>query len=127
MLSWDKSFALTHKDMERKSKQPGKTKLTKYYPYSEPSNPELGGWHGRFDSLELCIALAIDKAADNSCLLRRDGAFVWSERTLAKVGEDEEKRLRFILQMMQFFYSLMMGQDAIYDGIPFRQYLGPLK
>ena len=28
--------------------------------------------------------------------------------------------------MMQFFYTLMMGGDAIIDGVPLQQYLGPL-
>ena len=55
---------------------------------------------------------------------------VWSERTLEKLGGDggelRAKQLRFALQMMQFFYSLMMGGDAIADGVPLQQYLGPL-
>ena len=57
--------------------------------------------------------------------------FVWSERTLAKLGggggDVRAKKLRLALQMMQFLYTLMMGSDAIVDGVPFAQCLGPMK
>ena len=43
-----------------------------------------------------------------------------------KLGEDREKRLRFALQMIEFFYTLLMGSDAIINSVPFQQYLGPL-
>ena len=46
---------------------------------------------------------------------------------LAKLGMDLGKRMRFLLQMMQLFYSLMMGKAAIVDGLPFQQHLGPVR
>ena len=45
---------------------------------------------------------------------------------MAKLGHDREKQMRFLFQMMHLFYSLLMGGDAIIDGVPFQQYLGPL-
>ena len=48
-------------------------------------------------------------------------------RTLAKLGMDRDKRMRFLLQMMQLFYSPMMGKGAIVDGLPFQQHLGPVR
>ena len=35
--------------------------------------------------------------------------------------------MRFLLQMMQLFYALMMGKDAMIDRIPFQQHLGPVR
>ena len=125
-LCFDKPFLLTHAENEKKAKGNGKSALGKRYPFEAPSNPELGGWDGEFSSLDLCIGFAFDKSAENDCLLRNDGIFIWSERTLSKLGDDKEKRVRFLLQMMQFLYSLMMGRDAITEGVPFQQYLGPL-
>ena len=66
-------------------------------------------------------------AFNNDCLLRPDGAFVWSDRTRAKLGDDKEKRMRFLLQMMQPFYALMIGNDAAIDGIPFQQHPGQVR
>ena len=49
-----------------------------------------------------------------------------------KLGEStegnniKEKQTRLALQMVQLMYSLMMGKDAIIDGVPL-QYLGPLQ
>jgi hypothetical protein len=43
------------------------------------------------------------------------------------LGDDKEKRMRFLLQMMQLNYTLMMGKDAMIDGIPFQQHLGQLR
>ena len=58
-----------------------------------------------------------DPAPD--CLLRPDGTFVWSDRTRTKLGNDKEKLMRFLLQMLQLFYALMMGKDAMIDGTAF--------
>ena len=77
--------------------------------------------------MTLCIGIGINRSANNDCLLRPDGAFVWSDRTRAKLGDDKEKRMRFLLQMMQLFYALMMGKDVMIDGIPFHQHLGPVR
>jgi len=31
--------------------------------------------------------------------------------------------MRFLLEMLQLFYALMIGKDAAIDGTPFQQYL----
>ena len=81
---------------------------------------------GTFESLVFCIGVGIKKEANNDCLLQCGGAFVWTVRTLEKLGTCRGKRMRFLLQMMEFFYSISMGRDAIWDAIPFSQYLGVL-
>ena len=50
-----------------------------------------------------------------------------ADRTRAKLGDDKEKRMRFLLQMLQLFYALMIGKDAAIDGTPFQQHLGPVR
>ena len=67
--------------------------MSKQYPFKEPPNPELGGWNGTFESLVLCIGIGINRDANNDSLLRPDGSFVWTERTLAKLGGDKEKQV----------------------------------
>ena len=64
------------------------SKLSKRYPFKKPSNPELKGWDGIMANLVLCIGVGIKRDASNECLLRPNGMFVWSERTLAKLGGD---------------------------------------
>ena len=87
---------------------------------------------GTYQNLVLCIGVGIKRDGNNGCLTRKeDGVFVWTDRTLAKLGgsspdDTTGKQIRFALQMMQFMYTLMMGTDAIKDGVPFQQYLGPL-
>ena len=111
---------------ERSAKSSGTTTFSKRYPYSLPPNPALGGWYGTFPSLALCIGVGISRMANNDCLLQPNSVFIWSERTMNKLGEDREKRLRFAFQMIEFFYMLLMGNDAIINSVPFQQYLGPL-
>jgi hypothetical protein len=53
--------------------------------------------------------------------------FVWTDRTRAKLGDDVDKQMRFLLQMLQLFYTLMIGKDAAIDGTPFQQYLGTVR
>ena len=128
-LAWDKTFAECYSADERNAKNSGATGATafsKRYPFAVPANPELGGWDGTFPSLNLCIGVGISKLTNNDCLFQPGGAFVWTERTNCKLGEDREKRSRFAFQMMEFFYSLLMGGDAIINSVPFQQYLGPL-
>ena len=105
----------------------GTSHFSKRYPFQQPSNQELGGWDGTFPNLKMCIGIGIEKATEKDCLLRQDGVSVWSERTMAKLGGNKEQWMCFLLQMMQFFYTLMMGDNAIINGVPFQQYLGPLK
>ena len=57
---------------------------------------------------------------------RPDWVFMWTERTMNKLGEGRDKRMRFIFQMIEFFYQLLMDGDAVVSGVPFQQYLGPL-
>ena len=73
------------------------------------------------------MGIGVRTGASRDCLLSSDGVFVWTVRTLMKLGSDRDKRMRFLLQMMQLFYSLMMGKDAIVDGVPFQQLLGPVR
>ena len=44
MLAWDKSFLDSHTADERNAKNAGATAFSKRYPFTAPSNPELGGW-----------------------------------------------------------------------------------
>ena len=54
--------------------------------------------------------------------------FVWNEQRCItnKLGDERDKRMRFAFQMIEFFYTLLMGGDAIINSVPFQQYLGPL-
>ena len=79
-----------------------------------------------FPCLTLCIGIGVNKLGNNDCLVHPDGLFVWTERTMTKLGNDREKQTRFLFQMIHLFYSLLMGGEAIIDGVPFQQYLGPL-
>jgi hypothetical protein len=126
VLAHGRSFQKIHSDDEKSSKKPS-SRFTKRYPFRPPLHPELGGWNGTFASLTLCIGIGIKSGGNNDCLLRPDGAFVWSDRTCVKLGNDKEKRMRFLLQMLQLFYALMIGRDAAIDGTPFQQYLGPVR
>ena len=73
--------------------------------------------------MTLCIGIGISRGANNDCLLRLDGVFVQSVRTRTKLDDDKEKRMRFLLQMLQLFYTLMMDKEATIYGIPFQQHL----
>ena len=73
----------------------------------------------------MCVGVGIKRDIDNDCLLRSGGVFVWTVRTLTKLGGNKDNRMRFLLQMMRFFYELM-GGDAIVESVPFQQFLGPL-
>ena len=52
---------------------------------------------------------------------------VWTDRMRAKLGDDVDKRMRFLLQVLQLFYTLTIGKDATIHGTPFHQYLGPVR
>ena len=130
-----KSFEQRYEDDGKNSRNPNSTSnLSKLYPSTKPIMPEEGGYCGIFDDLILCIGIGINPAANNDCLTRRDnGLFVWTDRTMIKLGEStegnniKEKQMRLALQIVQLMYSLMMGKDAIIDGVPLKQYLGPLR
>ena len=126
LRTWDICFVDAIDIDEKKSKNADASNFSKRYPYHEPMNPSLGGFDGTFESLVFCIGVGIKKEADHDCLLRCGGAFVWTIRTLEKLGTCRGKRMRFLLQMMEFFYSISMGRDAIWDAVPFSQYLGVL-
>ena len=53
------------------------------------------------------------------CLLCLNGTFLWSDQTRTKLGDDTKKVIRFLLQMLQLFYALMMSKDAMIGGITF--------
>ena len=85
-----------------------------------------------YQNLVLCNGVGIKRDGTNGCLTRKDdGVLVWTDHTLTKLGgslQDDTagKQIRFVLQMIQFIYTLMMGTDDIKDGVPFQKYLGPL-
>ena len=66
--------------------------------------------------------------ADNDCLVC-NGLFVWTDRTMMKLGEStegnniKEKQTRLAL----YKWSSSRGKNAIIDGVPFKQYLGPMQ
>ena len=66
-----------------------------------------------------CIGVEIEKGANHDCLLWCSGVSVWTIRTLEKLGTCRRKQMRFMLQMMEFFYSILMGGEAIWDAVPF--------
>ena len=126
VMAWGRTFKDVHSNDEKKSKKPS-SEFSRRFPFAPPPRPELGGWSGTFESLTLCVGIGFRSGTSRDCLLASDGAFVWTVRTLMKLGPDRDKRMRFLLQMMQLFYSLMMGKDAIVDGVPFQQHLGPVR
>ena len=83
------------------------------HPFRPPLHPELGGWDGTFASLTLCIGIGINRSANNDCLLRPEGAFVWSDRTRTKLGDDKEKRMRYLLQILQLLYTLGSTKNKV--------------
>lgn len=80
------------------------------------------------DNLTLCIGIGVSRNASNDYLLLLGRAFIWTELTMTKWGEDRKKRPRFLMQMVHLFYVLLMvmGNTVIVGGVPFVQYLGPL-
>ena len=80
MLACGKSFEKIHDENKKNSNKPNSTSLfPRKYPLKKPSNPELGGWHGKIDNLVLCVGVGIYGGASNACLTRADGVFVWTE------------------------------------------------
>ena len=133
----DKSFEQRWKEDLRnaKAKTPSSA-FAQLYPSKKPTNAEKGGWDGVFASdLRMHIGLGIDTAGgENACLIRReDGIFVWSERTMRKLEESnspgtlETKQIKLICGTFELAYRLMMGKDAIDNGVPFRHFLGPAR
>ena len=88
MLAWDKTFADAHAADKRAAGNGGPSEFSKRYPRKEPSNSELGGWNGVFPSLTLCVGVAVSKLGNSDCLVQPDGAFAWTERTMAKLGHE---------------------------------------
>ena len=102
MLLFGKSIKNTPCEDEKSSKNLSAiSKFSKRCPFKKPSNPELKGWDGIWANLGLCIGVGIKRDANNDSLLCPDDVFVWSERTLAKLGggggELRAKQLRFAL------------------------------
>jgi len=71
---------------EKKSKNADAPNFSERSPYHQPMNPSLGGYDGTFESLTFCIGVGMKTEADHDCLLRCGGAFVWTVRTLEKLG-----------------------------------------
>ena len=130
LMVWDKFFVDTIGVNKKNSKNAGTSNFSKRYPYHKPINPSLRGYKVMFESLVFCIGIGMKKEVSHECLLRCGGAFVWTIcvqiQTLQKLGACREKQMRFLLQIMEFFYSILMGRDAIWDTSRFNQYFGPL-
>ena len=45
----------------------------------------------------------------------------WTIKTLEKLGTCRGKLTRFLLQMMAFFYSMLMSRNAIWAAVTFSQ------
>ena len=83
------------------------------------------------------IGVGIDASRDNSILTdcSKGGVFVWSERTMKKLTEEnvngsiEERQGKLICCIFQQIYSLMMAtQEVIPDGsVPCHQFVGPVR
>ena len=122
VLACGRSFHKVYRDNEKSSKK-SLSGFTKRYPFRLPLHPELGDRDRTFASLTLCIGIGIKSVGNNDYLLCQDGAFIWMDCTCAKLGNNKETWIRFLLQMLQLFYALMIGKDAAIDGTPFQQYL----
>ena len=110
---------------KKNSKKPP-FRFTKRYPFRPPLHTELGGWYGTVTSLVLCVGIDIKSGANNECFLQPDGVFVWTDQARAKVDNNADTWMRFLVPMLQLFYTLMIGKDASIDGTLFQQYIGPM-
>lgn len=88
----EQTFLQSYAADKKSAKKTGATSIfSKHYLHKEPSNPELDGWDGLLDNLMLCISVGVSNNANNHCLLRLGRVFVWTVRTLTKLGENREK------------------------------------
>jgi hypothetical protein len=103
-------------------------------PKEKPYQAEQGGWLGLFDDLDPLIDLAFKPNADKNSILTdgENGFFVWSDCTIEKLkqsniaGTLEDKQMKLVCHMFDLTYSLMMDKrDAIVNGTPFVQFIGP--
>ena len=110
--------------------------LTRLYPSRKPNDAEKGGYNGVFDSdLTLYCGIGFDLNEDNDCIIRcKGGLFLWSERTMVKLehskvtGTLQFKQMKLVCSMIQLMYSLMIAHyDVIREGVPFQQFVGPIK
>ena len=56
-----------------------------------------------FASLMLCINTSTTRDANNNCLLHLDSVFIWTDETRVKLSDNVDKRIRFLLQMLELF------------------------
>ena len=83
----------------------------------------MGGFNEMFGSFVFCVGVEIKKEANHGCLLGCSVAFVRTMRTLERRGVCRGKRVRFLLQMMQLFFFILIGRDATWEVVSFSQYL----
>ena len=85
--------------------------------------------------LTLYCGIGFDLNKDNDCIIRREGGlFLWSERTMIKLkdlkvtGTIQFKQMKLVCSMIQLMYSLVIAHDdVIREGVPFQQFVGPIK
>ena len=123
LLAYYVLFVESYAADERNAKNTGPSSFSRHCPFREPHNPMMGSREGTFANLVLCIWVGIQRDASHDCPLQEDSTFVWTERTMAKLGDSKEKRLCFTLQMAEFFFILLIGGDAVIYAVPFQQCL----
>ena len=90
-------------------------------PYAR-ANPRMPSEKLPTYSSVVCSHLSVpSQSAVHMCLLQTiNTPRVSFNKSKATAGDTAGKQIRFALQMMQFMYTLMMGTDAITDGVPFQ-------
>ncbi len=72
-------------DKKKSNHSQQSSNLTRRYLFKKPIKAEEDGYDGLFNDLVLLTGIGLDPTRDNSCLTRRkNGAFVWSDRTMTK-------------------------------------------
>ena len=102
--------------------------LFKKYPFKKPSLHKEGGYHWKFDDLQLFIGIGFDPTKDNACLTDEEsGLFVWSDATLSRLkdskvtGDLKTKKRILVCCMFELFFHLML--DArIRSDIPLKAF-----
>ena len=125
----DKNFKWRYDKDKTQAKSPDPTNpLFKKYPFKKPSLHKEGGYHGKFDDLQLFIGIGFDPTKDNACLTDEEGGlFVWSDATLSRLkdskvtGDLKTKKRILVCCMFELFFHLML--DArIRSDIPLKAF-----
>lgn len=125
----EKNFQWRYEQDMTQSKNPESTNaFSKKYPFKKPSLHTEGGYHGKFDDLQLCIGIGFDPTKANKCFTREEGGlFVWNDATLNRLnqskvaGDLETKKRILVCCMFELFFHLML--DArIRSDIPLKTF-----